>query len=245
MHLALAHRLLRDPDLPAKVRTHLTEQWGAFLLGSIAPDARVTAGTHRGDSHFFEYNPVVDPPPIHAMLSKYPTLRASALTHKQHMVFVAGYTAHLKMDEVWCTDMLFPVFIQGNRWDSKQIEYLMLHLLLAYMDQRDLKLLHPDDYGKLSATTPQQWLPFMTDEGLCTWRDMVAAQLAPGGISLTNQILGQRVALSADAMAAQINDEALMEERMWSRLLPEQLTAIEEAMYVQTRHAVIDYLDGV
>src|SRR5438876_756682 len=138
MHMALAHRLLRDPQLPPKFRSHLDKEWGAFLLGSIAPDARVTAGTHRGESHFFEYQPVVDPPPIIAMLTTYPNLQANALSNDQHTAFIAGYAAHLKMDEVWCTDILFPVFIEGNRWASKQTEYLMLHLLLAYLDQRDL-----------------------------------------------------------------------------------------------------------
>jgi hypothetical protein len=245
MHMALAHRLLRDPELPANCRSHLAEQWGAFLLGSIAPDARVTAGTQRGESHFFEYQPVVSPPPIIAMLSKFPTLRSNALTDEQHMAFVAGYAAHLKMDEVWCTDMLFPVFIQGNRWDSKQTEYLMLHLLLAWMDQRDLSVLHPQDYDRLAGTVPKKWLPFMSDEGLSIWRDMVAPQIAPGGVSLTNQILGQRVALSADEMANHINDAVAMQERMWSILLPEQLAVVEESMYMQTRDAVIDYLNGV
>jgi hypothetical protein len=245
MHMALAHRLRHDPELPEKVCSHLAEQWGAFLLGSIAPDARVTAGTHRGDSHFFEYQPVVDPPPIVAMLNKHPNLRTTTLTNNQHIAFVAGYAAHLKMDEVWCTDMLFPVFIQGNRWESKQTEYLMLHLLLAYLDQRDLQILTPEDYNKLASTLPQRWLPWMSDEGLCVWRDMVAAQLAPGGVSLTNQILGQRVALSADEMTKQINDKARMDEQMWSRLLPEQLASIEEAMYIHTRKALVDYLSGV
>src|SRR5262245_53645099 len=110
MHMALAHRLLHDSEIPENLRSIIGMEWGAFLLGSIAPDARVTSGTQRSESHFFEYQPVVDPPPIEAMLNKYPSLRSRMLTNQQHIAFITGYAAHLKMDEVWCTEMLFPVF---------------------------------------------------------------------------------------------------------------------------------------
>ena len=40
MHMALAERLIADPVLPAGLRDLLVSNWGAFLLGSIAPDAR-------------------------------------------------------------------------------------------------------------------------------------------------------------------------------------------------------------
>lgn len=243
MHMALAHRLFHDPEIPQTLRSAIGQEWGAFLLGSIAPDARVTSGIQRGESHFFEYQPVVDPPPVVAMLTKYPGLRPNALSSQQHVAFVAGYAAHLKMDEVWCTDMLFPVFIQGKLWDSQKTDYLMLHLLLAYMDQRDLQKLHSEDYHKLSVAMPQHWLPFIDDQGLCVWRDTVASQIAPGGMSLTNEILGQRVGLSSQEMDSYISNPDRMQELMWAYLLPERLARVEEAMYIGTRSTVIDYLN--
>ena len=63
MHMALARRLIADPSLPTTIRDLVQSAWGAFLLGSIAPDARISSGLDRANTHFFEYQPVIDPPP--------------------------------------------------------------------------------------------------------------------------------------------------------------------------------------
>src|SRR6266436_5852158 len=74
MHMALAERLITDPVLPAGVRDLLVSNWGAFLLGSIAPDARVSSGIDRVGTHFFEYVPHIDPSAVQVMMMRHPEL---------------------------------------------------------------------------------------------------------------------------------------------------------------------------
>jgi hypothetical protein len=77
MHMALAHRMSIDPLVPTDIRSALQSHWGAFLLGQIAPDARVSSGLQRAQTHFFDYGPVIDPPATRAMLTKHPDLRCA------------------------------------------------------------------------------------------------------------------------------------------------------------------------
>ncbi|MEP7285735.1 MAG: zinc dependent phospholipase C family protein [Chloroflexota bacterium] len=243
MHIALAQRLISDAELPSNIRTLLTAEWGAFLLGGIAPDARVSSGMDRGSTHFFEYGPTINPPPVEAMLSHHPDLKRAALHDNTRAAFVAGYTAHLTVDAVWSTDLLYPIFVNGGDWAPQPTKFLVLHALLASLDRHDRQLLLPSDYDKLAVTTPNHWLPFMSDEALTVWRDTVASQLAPGAESLTTEILGKRVSLTAAELTAFIDDEAQMNHLTWANVPPDKLAVVEETMYTETRATVIAYLD--
>src|SRR5258708_32907601 len=136
MHMALAERLIHDPELPEPEHALLRASWGAFVLGSIAPDARVSSGMERGSTHFFEYQPKVDPPAVTAMLQRHAELQRAAISDETRAAFIAGYAAHLAMDEIWCTDLLFPMFIHGGDWGDRTTKFLVLHALLAYLDRR-------------------------------------------------------------------------------------------------------------
>lgn len=243
MHMALARRLLNDPQLPRTAHDLLQSEWGAFLLGSIAPDARVSSGFDRAHTHFFEYGPVVDPPPVAAMLARHPDLRRPAIQDETKAAFVAGYAAHLAMDGTWCTDLLFPRFLQNESWATSRTRNLLFHMLVGLLDQRDRTRLQDSDYWQLSSTAPDHWLLFISDAGLCRWRDTVASQIAPGASSLTLNILGQRIGMPASEMAAFMENEARMAP-LWKAVPPEQLSVIEEAVYSATRNAVIKYLAG-
>ncbi len=244
MHMALGQRLIADPGLPGGARDLLRAAWGAFLLGSIAPDARVSSGISRADTHFFDYGPVVDPPPAVALLARHPELRRTALHDAQQTAFVAGYVAHLAMDEIWCTDLLFPQLILAEDWGTPTERNIMLHMLLGYMDHRDRAQLPDTDYQPLAAAEPRGWLPFMSDAALLGWRDTVAPQLAPDGTSLTLDILGRRINMPASDMAAFINNQAQMAVSLWAHIPHEALASVEEAMYNAVRSTIIGYLDG-
>lgn len=244
MHISLAQRLIRDVALPSLARDLLRAQWGAFLLGSIAPDARVSSGIERSNTHFFEYGPQIDPPPDKAMLNRFPELARQAIEDDTRAVFIAGYAAHLAMDEIWCTDILFPMFVNGGDWGTRETKFLVLHLLLADLDRRDRSLIPPEDYDALAAAIPKGWLPFMTDEGLVAWRNIIAEQLAPGGKNRTTEILGNRVGLAPEMLDATIDDPQKMQELTWNHVPPPRVAAAEEAMYVRSRDAVITYLSG-
>jgi hypothetical protein len=241
MHMALARCLLNDPQLPHAAHDLLQAAWGAFLLGSIAPDARVSSGFDRVHTHFFEYGPVIDPPPVAAMLARHPDLRRPAVHDDTQAAFVTGYVAHLAMDAVWCTTLLYPRFLHDDSWATSRTRSVLYHMLLGFLDQRDRSRLQDADYRQLSAAAPDHWLRFISDEGLCRWRDAVASQIAPGASSLTLNILGQRIGMQASEMAAFVADQARMAP-LWQAVPPTQLAAVEEAAYSATRRAVTGYL---
>jgi hypothetical protein len=241
MHMAFAQRLMADPVLPGEVRNLLDSAWGTFLLGNIAPDARVSSGISRADTHFFEYGPVIDPSPGTAMLTRHIDLHRAAINNREKIAFVAGYLAHLAMDEVWCTDLLFPCFIQKPRWESQPVSIFMLHILLGYLDECDRQKLPDSDYDPLQTATPNAWLPFMSDEALVGWRDLIATQLAPGAESQTFEIFGKRIGLTAAEIAEFIHDETRMNSGLWEKLSPQQVELVGEAMYEAGRRAVLNY----
>jgi hypothetical protein len=242
MHMAIAHRLITDPDVPADVRDAAQIHWGAFLLGNVAPDARVSSGLKRTDTHFFDYAAVIDPPAAVAMLTKHPTLRYKATTDAAQAAFVAGYVAHLRVDEVWCTDALYPLF---HDWGTRQSRFEMLHMLLGYLDARDYQTLPPSDYAPLHEATPSAWLPFIPDADLVTWRDLIANQLAPDGHNMTCNILAPRFGMTPDQMAAFISDPVCMDAQLWANVPPPRINDVEQRLYAGARQALIDYYRDV
>ncbi len=243
MHMAFAQRVVADDALPPDVRAAIDAHWGAFLLGSIAPDARVSSGIRRADTHFFEYEPVIATPPITAMLTQYPMLNRANVGSDQHAVFIAAYGAHLAMDEIWCTDLLFPKFMNG--WADGSLSFQMLHMLLGWLDARDLQTLPlAAQYPALAAATPDHWLPFIPDEALIVWRDTIASQIAPEGSSRTLEILSQRIKMNEGEMRAFINSPDKMDQFMWQNVSRETVAAVEVAMYARARSVLLDYLQN-
>lgn len=243
MHLAFAERVIADPALPDAMRTLLTapDSWGAFLLGNIAPDARVSSGMRRADTHFFEYVPTIAVPPITEMLTRFPALNRDQLHDNARIAFVAGYGAHLAMDEIWCTDLLFPHFMNG--WEDKTLSFHMLHMLLASIDARDYQALpRVSQYPALATAQLHDWLPFMADNALIEWRDLIADQIAPEGTSSTVTILSQRIAMMPETMAAFIADPMQMADSLWRQVPPEVVASVEQAMYDRARGVLLTYL---
>lgn len=238
MHIALADRLLADPAFPEPVHQALAQAWGAFLLGSIAPDARVSSGLARGFTHFFEYNAPLDVPPAVKLLRMFPALRCGSLSDAAQRAFVAGYAAHLAMDAAWFTEMLLPNF--NREWATPVMRNIFLHMLLCHLDARDRLCLAEGDYAALKSAAPQAWLPFIPDADLCAWRDLVADQLAPNAHSRSLEILGSRIRLSAAQMQAFLENEADMQP-LWENIPPSTLSAVELAMYESVRATVGAY----
>ncbi|MCC7208466.1 MAG: hypothetical protein IT323_14250 [Anaerolineae bacterium] len=240
MHLALAERLAHDPELPTPARDLMRAAWGAFLLGSIAPDARVSGGLPRSGTHFFHYGPTIAPRPAAAMLAAHPELRRPALARDAaHAAFVAGYCAHLTMDEIWCVKLLFPYFIiPGGPSDGLLTHF---HVFLGNLDARDRRRLPAEQYEALRHVTPHGWTPFLPDPDLAAWREVVAPQLAPDGKSLTLSILARVLHVTPQRMAELMADRALGEEV--ARLLPAPtLARLEEAIYAGVRDMVARYV---
>jgi hypothetical protein len=126
-HLEIAQRLLCDPHVPESTRALLDSERPAFLLGSVAADARDGAGATRESTHFYAYDRPIEERPWRVMMNSFPAL---ARPHSRAQVaFRAGYVAHLSIDEEWGRKLVRPRFVKhewGTPWEHR---FLMLHII--------------------------------------------------------------------------------------------------------------------
>lgn len=237
-HLRAAQRLLNDSQVLPAHRALLTAERSPFLLGSIAADARVNSGLKRTDTHFYRYDEPMMDHPWRVMLNQYPTLARAQ--DAAHSAFVAGYVAHLAMDEYWTKHMLGAQFIERDWGPDRQFRAFMLHILLTYMDERDYALLESWQAHTLLAAQPADWLPFMTDDDLCAWRDFIAGQIV--GESQTLAIFGARVQRTAEEFRAVLDSPERMQADLWAYIPRDLLAQVEQQMYDFARDQMAVYL---
>ncbi|MCY3832884.1 MAG: zinc dependent phospholipase C family protein [Chloroflexi bacterium] len=240
-HLRIAQDLLRDERLPRLYRDLLTRQLPAFQLGSIVADARVSSGVGREVTHFYAYGRPISARPWRAMLRQHGSLAQAQ--DEAHLAFLAGYVAHLATDEAWALKMVRPQF-WGRDWQGleRRDKFLALHLILTVMDERDEKELAPWQAQSLSRCEPNGWLPFMSDDALRGWRDLVARQIMPGGASETLAIFGRRLQRDPAEIRAVLDDPARMNFYLWRQVPHSLLAAVERQAYAFTRDQLSVYL---
>jgi hypothetical protein len=238
-HLETAQRLLADHTVPGTIRTLLNAHVGAFLLGNVAPDARVGAGVGREVTHFYDYREGIQAHPWRVMLRDYPTLTYPV--DAEHRAFLAGYVAHLSMDEMWSLHMVGPHFA-GREWADQKFRFYMLHIILIYMDERDRLRIGPWQASSLPAPHPVGWLPFMPDDSLIQWQALIAGQIQPGGDSQTLNIFGGRIGKSPEEMREFLDSTQNMQAGLWDHVTPEILAAVEARMYDHAREQLICYM---
>ncbi len=238
-HLHAAQRLLTDPHIPGASRQFLHGEHGAFLLGNIAADARVSSSSVRADTHFYQYDrPIVDHP-WRVMLAQHATPQQADSAAQQ--AFLAGYVAHLSMDEFWTQEMLGPHFVERN-WGTRESRFVMLHILLIHMDERDRDSLPPEQEADLLTAQPHDWLPFMPDAVLAQWRDFIAGQIAPEGHSETLAIFGSRINKTPAQFRAILDSPLRMQNDLWNHIPQAELARIEQGMYAFAREQMTVYL---
>lgn len=236
-HLWIAQRLLEDPALADDVRDLLRAELPAYLLGSVAADARPAPDSPREDTHFYRYDRPMEIPPWRTMLEQNSALCCPSSAAQR--AFVAGYVAHLAVDEYWSRYMLHPHFAQSHWGGGLRQRFFVLHLLLIHMDERDLIRLYDWHEPALRRCEPQAWLAFMSDEVLCEWRDLIADQLI--GESLTLQIFGERIQHSPAELRALLDDEAWMQSHLWENVTPACLDEVEEGFYRYSLEQMTQY----
>lgn len=239
-HLRTAQTLLADAQIPRPIRDALEAECGAFLLGNIAADARVNNGTLRANTHFYQYDAPIIEHPWRVMLAQHPGLRQA--TDAAQQAFLAGYVAHLAMDEFWLLEMLRPHFLEREWGASRDFRFWMFHILLIYIDERDMAALADWHYERLTSARPESWLPFMDDESLIDWRDFIARQIKPPGDSQTLTILGERLGRNPADFRAVLDSPEQMRADLWAHITPGELARIEAAMYDFARAQMLDYL---
>ncbi|GAB1420344.1 hypothetical protein MASR2M15_04370 [Anaerolineales bacterium] len=240
-HLEIASRLLADPDLNPSARDFLNQYRPDFLLGSIIADARVGANIKRENTHFYTYDQPIRERPWRIMLKTYPALNQPI--HEGHHAFIAGYVAHLATDEYWARRMVYRQFIKAD-WGvaDKSIRWLALNLILFYMDVRDYERILPGYCASLCESHPQGWLPFLEDEAIYYWRDLVAHQLNGQRERQTLNIISEVLGLSPPEMLDMLSEEN-MQEKLWRYISMEALEQHETENYQFTLEQLSLYLD--
>jgi len=243
VHLALAEEMLRRGDLSPAVCEFLMRYQGPFLLGHTAPDVRSVSGQDREDSHFYTVPRSSDRPACECLLAAHPTLiRSDALSNPQ-MAFVAGYLAHLELDELWLDDV-FHVFVRGS-WGPLRRRLFLHNVLRTWLDYQAQDRLGPRVAQTLRSVHPSSWLAFVRDEDLREWRDWLVRQLAPGHRMETAEVFAERMGISASEIDAVARSSDLMEERVFRHFSAAALESFQAAGYRRSVSVVDAYVGGL
>ncbi len=238
-HLEVAQRLLKDESIPQNIRALLNAERGAFLLGSIAADARVGSGAPRSITHFYDYRDGISEHPWRLMIQQNPELLHPH--DDAHRAFIAGYVAHLTVDEIWSLEMVGPHFVQ-REWGERETRFYMLHIILIHMDERDLTLLEAWQPESLIRAKPHNWLRFASDDDLRQWQTLIYDQIKPGGISRTLEIFGGRIGKKPAEIRAFLDDTFLMQSTLWDHITKDILNTVERHTYAHAREELIMYM---
>ncbi len=238
-HLHYAQRVWRDPALPAHARALLTAHLSEYLLGSVVADGQGGAGLPREATHFYTYDRPIEPMPWEIMLARYPMLQHP--TDPAARAYIAGYVFHLAMDAHWTLYMTAPEFGRAT-WGDRDRRFLMLHVLLIHMDERDRDALDPALAGAIGAAVPGDWLPFLSLEAVRLWQTLIHDQIKPDGASLTYAVMAPRVGMTPSDLAALIGDAERVERHLWTHVPRALLADRETAMFAFARAALIGYL---
>ena len=240
-HLEIAQRLLRDEIIAPEIRALLEAERGAFLLGNIAADARVNSGVEREITHFYNYRVGIPEPPWCVMVKRYPQLLAPI--DSAHRAFMAGYVAHLSVDEIWSLRLVGPHFGRGEWGDGLKHRFCILQMLLIHLDERDFRRIESWQADQLGSVAPRQWLPFLPDDDLRDWQHFIGKQTRPGGKSRTLKVLGERIGMRPKECRAFIDSPQQMQTGLWDYVPPLVVAEVETSMYNHAREQMIAYLD--
>jgi len=238
-HLEIAQRLLDDNAIPQPIREALRSEAGAWLLGNVAADARVGSGVPREKTHFYAYQEGITEHPWRIMVDENPALLRP--NDAAHQAFVAGYVAHLSVDEIWSLQMVGPHFA-GRDWADRAERFYMLHIILIYMDERDLPKIADWQAEALCRAEPDDWLDFMSDNDLRHWQTLIYDQIKPGGRSATLDIFGGRINVEPAEMRKLVDSEAEMQQRLWDHVPKPLMHEVEAACYAHAREQVLRYM---
>lgn len=242
-HLSLAEDLSGHPALSGSARKFLRSHRYAFLLGSTAPDVQNLTGQDRVSTHFFELpiSPATRPA-WERILEEYPVLAAPAVLPADQAAFIAGYLCHLQADWLWVLEIFAPVFGPYQDWLTFRQRLYLHNVLRSFLDYKLMPRL-PEDLGAaIRRAEPSGWLPFVSDEVLCRWRDLLAVQLEPGAPIQTVEIFAARQGIPAEEYYRMISSEDQLNRMIFSRLPREALHSFRQRLILEHLRLVETYL---
>jgi len=232
MHLALAEEILQGDGFSPAISRLLIQQRGPFLLGNTAPDVQTVSEQRRDETHFYAIPRTTDCPAYETLFAAHPSLALVERLPPAQAAFVAGYIAHLLLDELWL-DGVFLRYFWGD-WGTRREQSFLHNVLRTWMDRRDQQRLNGSVAAALRRAEPRGWLPFVSDEHLRAWRDWLAEQLGPGRTVQTAEVFAQRMGVSAEEVEAVLGSPQQMEERVFRRIPRAALQSFYDAGYTRS-----------
>lgn len=240
---------MRGDALPPAIRRLLTQQRGPFLLGHTAPDVQTISGQRRDETHFYTIPRTSDVPAHEALFAAHPQLASEELLPPAQAAFVAGYIAHLLLDELWLEDIFLHYFWQNGspswieHWTKVLRERLFSHnVLRTWMDRQDQQRLNGSVSMALREAEPHGWLPFVGDEHLRTWRDWLVGQIGPGGSVQTAEVFAQRMGVPVAEVEAVLRSPQQMEERVFCHIPRNALQSFHDTGYARSVALINEYI---
>ncbi len=202
------------------------------------------AGQQRAETHFFQV-PMKSGPPAHLhLLARHAELSDAAELTNAHACFIAGYLAHLWLDQAWIATLFEPYFGPTLRRDSFHQRLIDHNLLRAHLDAQDLPKLSDDLAHLMAGIEPERWLPFAPDRTLLRWRDHLVGQLRPGGRAATVEIFATRLGISPESFALRLASKEEMERAVFQFVSEEDLAGFQAWGLAQSIELVSAYLNG-
>ena len=92
----------------------------------------------------------------------------------------------------------------------------MHNVLRTHLDQQLYPCINPQMGVYLQSLKPDHWLPFVRDEHLIEWKDILADQLAPDGEAKTSQIFAERLGLPVEKFYAFIGSPQRLQDELYA-----------------------------
>lgn len=240
-HLIMARELVESGLLTAAAQELLDGQPGAFLLGHTAPDVQTVSGQPREATHFYRFPPSSEQLAYSVLLAAYPELAHPAQMAPDHAAFLCGYLAHLLADELWWHQVFDPCFGTMATWGTWRERLFLHNVLRTYLDRQDQARLNGQIGAALTNATPRRWLPFVSDDALCAWRDLLVQQLQPGQHIHTAEVFAARMGVPAQWIEDTLRDPHEM-ARLFHHAPPSLLEAYRETVKRQSATLVNQYI---
>lgn len=242
VHLALAEDILRRDDLRPAAARLLREERGPFLLGTTAPDVRTVSGQDREECHFYTVPRTSEQPAYRELFSRHPSLAHVDAMSASQVAFVAGYIAHLELDELWLDDV-FTAFLLGD-WASLRERLFLHNVLRTWLDHQAQEALNGAVSERLRLVEVSGLLPFVRDPDLRIWRDWLVRQLEAGKNMETAEVLAGRMGIPASRICAIVRSPAQMDERVFRHFPRSLLESFRRAGYERSVRLIDWYVGG-
>jgi hypothetical protein len=243
MHLRIAEQIMGEAER-GNCRLHalLQQEWPAFYFGSVAPDYQSICGIPREQTHFYGIPPEPDNQGYNVMLRQFPELAHSQQLPPTQAMFVAAYSVHLMYDLIWLRDIVDPYFFHAKDMGDRQQRILVHFILLTYLDKLAFESLPETAVSTLAAAQAEQWLPFARNEHLLSWRDEIVPQLQPGACIRTIEIYAERLGMTPDEFAINIEDPDWMDRHIFGQLPVPEIQNILDTAVPRSLNLIADYL---